>query len=118
MKTKLSSFILMYLSFFIYSISSVCSKLASGHEVASFQYIVFISGTIGILGVYAVLWQQVLKRTELSVAMANKPVVLVFSCLWACLFFHEQLTLRVVIGMILIMTGTIVMGLSDGGAEQ
>lgn len=67
------SYLLMYFSFFIYSLSGIVTKIASRQDFLSLKYIFCFSIIILILGIYAVLWQQILKKIELSVAMANKP---------------------------------------------
>lgn len=108
-------FLLMYAAFFIYSLSSIFSKLASRETFLSLPYILCFGGIIFILGLYAVLWQQVLKKIPLSVAMANKPVALVLSLLWAFLLFKEQLSLKVILGVVLMLGGIIVIGGDDGG---
>ncbi len=108
-------FPLMYAAFFIYSLSSIFSKLASREAFLSLPYILCFGGIIFILGLYAVLWQQVLKKIPLSVAMANKPVALVLSLLWAFLLFKEQLSLKVILGVVLMLGGIIVIGGDDDG---
>ena len=97
------------------SLSSIFSKLASREPFLSLPYILCFGGIIFILGLYAVLWQQVLKKIPLSVAMANKPVALVLSLLWAFLFFKEQLSLKVILGVAFMLCGIIVIGGDDGG---
>lgn len=109
------SFLLMYASFFVYSLSSIFSKLASRENFLSLPYILCFGGVIFVLGLYAVLWQQVLKKMPLSVAMANKPVALALNLLWAFLLFKEQLSLKVIVGVVLMLCGIIVIGGDDGG---
>jgi hypothetical protein len=49
-------------TFFIYTTSGVFSKLASQREFLSPGYIAFLACTVGVLGIYAVLWQQIIKK--------------------------------------------------------
>lgn len=109
MKNK-SSFVLMYMAFFIYSLSGIFSKLASKHDFLSLPYILCFVGVIFILGFYAILWQQVLKKLPLSIAMSNKPFVLVFGTLWAVLLFGEIIGVKFFIGIAIIIAGLFVMG--------
>lgn len=95
----------MYAAFFVYSLSGVFSKLASRQEFLSLAYLVCFLGVVFILGGYALLWQQVLKKIPLAVAMSNKPVVLVFATLWAVLFFDERITVKFFIGLAFIIAG-------------
>ena len=96
---KKQSFCLMYIGFLIYSLSGIFSKIASFKEFFSFDYIICFFGIIIVLGIYALLWQQVLKNIPLSVAMANKPFVLILSIIWSILIFHENLKLKTLIRM-------------------
>lgn len=76
----------------------------------SVGYILCFAGIILILGVYALLWQQVLKKIPLSIAMANKPVVLIFGLIWACLLFKEAITFKILLGMGLVFIGIFIIG--------
>lgn len=60
------------------------------------------------LAVYAVLWQQILKRFPLTVAFANKAVVIVWGILWGALVFHETITWRMIVGAVVIIIGVLV----------
>ena len=104
MKNK-SAYILMLLSFFIYSLSSFFSKLASRYEMFSMPYIFCFCGIIIVLGLYGILWQQVLKNIDLSVAMAFKPLCLILSVLWSVIFFSEHLSHKMITGIVLIILG-------------
>ena len=59
------------------------------------------------LGVYALLWQQVLKRFSLITAIANKGCVLIINLFWAWLLFNEMISLNNIIGSIIIMIGIV-----------
>ena len=108
--TRKSSFLLMYFSFFIYSLSGIFSKIASQKEFLSFSYILCFAGIICILGIYAILWQQVLKHIPLSVAMANKPIALILSLVWAFILFDEVLNAKTVVGIAIILAGLAIIG--------
>ena len=97
--------ILLYLSLLCYSLSSVLSKCASNRSFFSWEFILLYCGSLSILVVYAIVWQQVLKRMPLSTAYANKPIASLLSMLWGIIFFGEALTIPMVIGAILIMVG-------------
>ena len=58
-----------------------------------------------MLFVYALLWQKVLKKFELSVAYANRPVVTLFGMLWGVLLFDETLTWNMALGALIIVFG-------------
>ncbi len=100
--------------FFIYSISSVVSKFASGKELFSPEFIFLYGLDVLILGVYALLWQQVIKKFELSVAYANKAVTLLWTLLWSIFLFHEQITLWKGAGIFLVMIGIFILNGEEG----
>ncbi|MCQ2351343.1 MAG: EamA family transporter [Paludibacteraceae bacterium] len=89
----------------LYSTVSICSKLASQCELMSIKYLMCIAGSVAILGVYAILWQQILKRTTLSFAYMFKGTSLIFVLILASLIFGEQITLSNIIGAAFIITG-------------
>jgi len=97
--------ILLHIIMMIYSVSSVFSKLASKEDLLSFKFIVFYGLVIFILFIYAILWQQVLKKMPLTTAYANKAVVIIWGLVWGKLLFHEEITLKKIIASIVIMIG-------------
>ena len=88
--------------------STVTAKFASNEEFLSLKFILFYGLEIFILGVYAILWQQIIKKFEISVAYANRAMSLLWSIVWAIVFFGEQITLKNVIGVIIVIIGTII----------
>lgn len=108
-------FLMLQAVFMIYSISSVVAKFASGNEVMSFKFILFYGLDVLILGIYALLWQQVIKKFELSVAYANKAITLLWALIWGILIFKEQITVGKVIGILLVMAGIFIL---NGGEEK
>ena len=66
-----------------------------------------------LLGVYALLWQQVIKRFELSVAYANKAITLLWPLVWGIFIFHEEITPGKVIGILLVMAGIYVLNTGE-----
>ena len=92
---------------FIYACTSVCTKMASRHELLSWSYLVWIAGAIVVMGVYALLWQQVIARMPLSTAYMFKGTSLVFVLLFSALLFGEAITWNNVIGAVIIITGIV-----------
>ena len=92
----------------IYTLSTVVAKFASGQEFLSKGFIIYYGIEIFILGIYAILWQQIIKKFDISIAYANKAISLFWSLIWAILFFHEVVTIKNVIGVIIVIIGTLV----------
>ena len=66
-----------------------------------------------ILGFYAIAWQQIIKRCDLSVAYANRSMAILWSLVWTVIFFHESLTVKNIIGVLIVFAGTMIVN-SDG----
>ena len=101
----------------IYTMGGVCSKMAGGKEFLSPGFILFYGGQIMVLAIYALLWQQIIKRVDLSVAYVNRAMAILWSMLWAILLFGEKITLHNVIGVALVLAGTIIVN-SEAGSEE
>ena len=99
------NYCLLYFAIAIYSCCSICNKLSSGYPILSFQFIFFYGMSIAILGIYAVLWQIVLKKFDLSVAYANKPLTTLLSMIWGVVLFHEPVSWNMVLGAVVILIG-------------
>lgn len=119
MKKKITGKDILFLQavIIVYTCSSIAAKLAAGCELFSLKFCLFYGIEIIILGVYALLWQQVIKRFELSVAYANRAMVIVWSMLWAALIFKEQLTVSNIAGILLVVVGTFIVNKDTGGAQ-
>lgn len=113
-KTDKKVFIALHLLLLFYSLSSVLSKLAAGQVFLSLPFILCYGGMIFILMVYAIGWQQILKRLPLTVAFANKAVTLVWTMVFGVLFFKESISLKQILGCALAVAGVILFVKEDG----
>jgi len=89
----------------LYACVTIFTKYASEQEMLSAKYLIGLGGAIVIMGIYAILWQQVLKRIELSTAYMFKGTSLIFVMLLAVLLFGETITMTNAIGSIIIISG-------------
>ena len=89
---KVKDILYLQLIVMIFSLSSVTAKFASG-----------------ILAVYALLWQQAIKKFDISIAYANKAMVLLWGLLWSVVIFHDSITVRKVFGVALVICGVIIL---------
>lgn len=104
-KTKLSVLPVMQLAVCIYTCSGIAAKLASGYDFMSPGFILCYGAEILLLGIYAVFWQQIIKKADISVAYANRASAIFWSTLWAVLIFKEQVTAQNIGGIVLIFLG-------------
>ena len=92
-------------TFFIYTTSGVFSKLASQQDFASLLYIAFLCGSVAVLGIYAVLWQQIIKRMPVGDAYLFKGTGVIFGLSLAHFVFGEAITVYNCIGAAVIICG-------------
>ena len=118
MKSGTKVFIALHLLLLFYSLSSVLSKMAAGLPFLSLKWCLCYGGMIAILGIYAVGWQQILKRLPLTVAFANKAVTLVWTMVFGALLFQEHIKITQLIGCALAVAGVLLFVQADKESAQ
>lgn len=108
---KVKNVILLQGVVIIYTISSVMSKEASASKGQLLRFFFFFGMEFVLLGIYAVLWQQMIKRFELSVAYANRSMAVLWSMVWAVIFFHDTITVKNIVGVLLVVAGTAIVNM-------
>ena len=114
-KNFIKNIIILQVIIMIYTLSTVAAKFASNEEFLSWKFILFYGIEILILGVYAILWQQIIKKFDISIAYANKAMSLLWSVVWAIVFFKEEITIQNIIGIIIVIIGTLIVNSEDYG---
>ena len=114
-KSKLKVLFALHLMLMVYSMSGICSKMASKQEFLSTEFCFYYAMIIILLGFYAIGWQQIIKRLPLTTAFANKAVTVVWGIVWGAVFFHESITVGKVIGAALVIVGVVIYARADEG---
>jgi len=105
----------------LFSCVSICSKLAAKQlpaDATSFSeftiqcmtnwnLILLLCLMVFLLGIYAFIWQMVIKRSKIAIVYANKSSYLFWTQLAAVLIFGEHLSVCNVIGIAIIFAGVI-----------
>jgi len=104
-KTKIKNYIFLHACLLFYSIGAIFAKTASSKAFLSFEFILYYGLFLVVLFIYAILWQQILKRFPLTVAFANKAIVILWGIIWGCVFFGETFRWGMILGSIVIVTG-------------
>ena len=112
-KDFIKNIILLQIIIAVYTLSTVAAKFASAQEFLSTKFILFYGLEIIILGIYAIFWQQIIKKFEISVAYANRAMGLLWSIVWAIVFFHETITWKNILGVIIVIIGIMVVNSDD-----
>ena len=79
--------------------------MAAREAFLSPLYLFWFVCAVAVIALYAILWQQVLKRIELSTAYLFKGTTLIFTMLFAALLFGEAITIPNIIGSVIIIAG-------------
>ena len=106
-------FLLLHCLLLVYSFSDIVSKLASGKDFLSFEFIFLYGMVIFTLGIYAIFWQQILKKIPLITAYANKSVTIIWGMIFGALIFKEQISWNQILGAIVIIIGVYFVVLED-----
>lgn len=109
---KTKNYLLLHLNILLFSFTGVFSKAASVQYnqsgLRSIWLYIFLFLMLLNCFIYALAWQKIIKRFDLSIAYANKSIYLIWSQVWAVLIFHENLSLQNVIGLLVVFIGVLV----------
>ncbi len=117
METKLKkiakTYIPLHILLLFYSITGICSKSAGLSDFLSFRFFLFYAIEIIVLFIYAVAWQQIIKKIPLTTAFCNKSIGILWGMLWGALIFKEQIKLSMIIGGIIVIIGVVLVVTAD-----
>lgn len=99
--------LLLQILLMVYSLFGICSKLAAQQPFLSFKFIMYYGIVILNLAIYAVCWQQIIKRIPLVTAFANKAVTVIWGLIWGKIFFQEAITAQKLLGAFIIICGIV-----------
>ena len=103
--TRTTTYFVLLLAYLLYSCESVFTRLAAGYEFLSWGYVGYVACAVAVLGLYAILWQQIIKRMPISDAYMFKGLTIVFVLILASLLFGEKITACNCIGAAIIIGG-------------
>lgn len=104
-KTRIGQIGFMQGAVIVYSFSGVFQKLASRYPMISIHFLLFYGCSIGVLFVYAILWQMILRKVPLTTAYSNRAVSMIWSMVWSVLMFKESISWNQILGAIVICYG-------------
>ena len=90
-----------------FSLGGIFSKLASKQPFLSLKFILCYGALLFIMFVYAIGWQQIIKRLPLTMAYANRAITIVWGIIWGLLFFNEKLNVGKIIGAVIVIAGVL-----------
>lgn len=110
---EISKIIALLLINLLYASVGIFTKLASQQEFLSWAYIFSFSGAVAVIGIYAILWQQIIRKIELSTAYMFKGTTIIFTMLFAYWLFGEQITWNNIVGAAIIIIGIVLFARGD-----
>ncbi|MEG0757474.1 MAG: hypothetical protein RR505_03640, partial [Raoultibacter sp.] len=63
--------------------------------------------------IYALGWQQIIKRLPLTTAFSNKAATIVWGLIWGVMFFREEITFFKLLGACVVIVGVILYSRAD-----
>ena len=117
MMKRFKSVLLLHCMVLLYSVTGVLSKMAASLEFFSLKWCMLYGGVLFILGIYALLWQQVLKKLPLNFAYANKAATVVWGSAFGILIFKENVDWKHIVGALIVILG-VVITVSSGCSEE
>ncbi len=102
-------YISLYFIIFLYSLGGICSKIGASKTFLSFEWMVLYGLLLLSLALYAVFWQQILKKIPLNTAYTLKSTGIIWTMLWGTLIFHEKLNFLHFISALFIIAGVVLM---------
>ena len=93
--------------FLLYSFEPIVAKITSQQSIDSFSFWLGLGLILVVLGLYAILWQQILKSTPLSTAYMFRGSTLIYVLLLSALILGDSITLFNCIGAAMIIIGIV-----------
>ena len=103
--TKASKYIVLILVYLFYASISLLLKYTGLQEPLSIEWCLGFAGVVAALGVYAIIWQQILKHFDLGTAYMFKGVSLIFIMLLLYWCYGEPITPTKILGTCVIVVG-------------
>lgn len=117
-RNNVYTYILLQISFFIYALSSFFSKLATYNNVEIKNVIICYMLSVFCLGINAIIWQQILKKMNLSIAYSNKGVTIIWGLIFGIIFFNEEISFEKITGIFIVIVGIFILMRKDENKEK
>jgi drug/metabolite transporter (DMT)-like permease len=105
--------VLLQLAILLFSCCTLLMKLAAQYDMLSLPWILLYGSGVFILGGYALIWQQFLKRMPLVTVYANRATAIFWSMIFGYFLFHEHIRWNMIAGVAVIFIGIYLVVMSD-----
>ena len=104
---------LLQLAILLFACCTLLKKLAAQHPTLSLSWCLLYGSGVLILGSYALIWQQFLRRMPLVTVYANRATAIFWSMIFGYFLFHEQIRWNMIAGVAVIFIGIYLVVTSD-----
>lgn len=119
--SNIKRYFFLHLCVLIFTLTEIFGKFAAMTYKAqgfySLKLYVYLALMLFVCMFYAFCWQKIIKHFDLHTAYANRAMYLVWSQIWAAVIFSETITLKNIIGMLIVMCGVILVSTGDEKKE-
>ena len=115
---KIKYYVALHIELLLYSLGGVCSKMAAKYEFMSKGFVIYYALVILNLAIYAIVWQQIIKKLPLNTSYANKAITIVWGMMWGVVFFGEKITWNMLLGAIAVIIGILIVVMADEKTEK
>ena len=105
MMGKAGYLVILHIILALFSVGGIFSKLAAAEDALSLRWMMYYGAVLFILFIYAIAWQQIIKKMPIVTAYANKAVMVIWGIVWGLIFFGEAITIPKIIGAVIIIAG-------------
>ena len=115
---KIKYYVVLHIELLLYSLGGVCSKMAAKYEFMSKGFVIYYALVILNLAIYALVWQQIIKKLPLNTSYANKAITIVWGMMWGVIFFGERITWNMLLGAVVVIIGILIVVMADEKTEK
>ena len=116
---NLKSFVSLHLLFVLYSLTDLFGKMAASYAFDDVRFYLLYAAVLAVLFLYAIGWQQVIKRLPLTTAFSNRAITVFWGRVWGVIFFQEELNVLKVLGAAIVGAGVMLYSRADAAdADQ
>lgn len=112
-KNSVKWYVVLHIIFLIYAFSALLGKQAGTYSVGNMGFLLLYGGSLACMGIYALVWQQVIKHLPLISAYASKAVTVLWGLAFGALVYGERISARQMLAVCLIAAGIILLAFSD-----
>lgn len=110
-------FAVLHGALFVSACAGMFGKRASLSGFMTRGFILYYGCMLLALGVYAVIWQQVLKHLPVTAAYTMRAVTVIWGMILGHAVFGEVISAKQITGAVIVITGCILYSLPEPGKE-